>query len=118
VKRTADDFLRDAVERAQHAAEHIRGMTKEQFLADRRSRDAVAKCIEDVGEAANRAVKLDPSLLDDFEGRAAYEMRNFLSHAYFRIDASVLWNAAIADLPKLKRDIENILQRRAQKSSG
>jgi uncharacterized protein with HEPN domain len=45
-------------------------------------------------------------------------MRNFLSHAYFRIDASVLWNAAIADLPKLKRDIENILQRRAQKSSG
>jgi len=35
VKRTADDFLRDAVERAQHAAEHIRGMTKEQFLADR-----------------------------------------------------------------------------------
>ena len=86
-------------------------------MADRRSRDAVAKCIEDVGEAANRAVKLDPSLLDDFEGRAAYEMRNFLSHAYFRIDASVLWNAAIADLPKLKRDIENILQRRAQKSS-
>ena len=108
---------RDVVERAQHAAEHISGMTKEQFVADRRNRDAVAKCIEDVGAAANRAVKLDPSLLDDFEGRAAYEMRNFLSHAYFRIDASVLWNAAIADLPKLKRDIENILQRRAQKSS-
>jgi uncharacterized protein with HEPN domain len=37
MKRSADDFLRDVVERAGHAAEHVAGMTKEQFIADRRT---------------------------------------------------------------------------------
>jgi uncharacterized protein with HEPN domain len=117
MKRTADDYLRDIVERAQHAAEYIRGMSKEQFFADQRTRDAVAKCIEDIGEAANRAIKLDPSLQNEFEGRAAFEMRNFLSHGYFKIDVSILWNAAADDLPKLRSDVEIVLQRRAPKHS-
>jgi uncharacterized protein with HEPN domain len=117
MKRSAEDFLRDIVARAEHAAGHISGITKEQFAADRRTQDAVAKCIEDVGEAANRATKLDPSLQNEFEGRAAYEMRNFLSHGYFKIDTSLLWNAVADDLPKLKADVENILQRRERKLS-
>ena len=112
MRRTADDFLRDVVERAGHAAKHIDDMTKEQFIADRRTQDAAAKCIEDIGEAANRAIKLEPSLQTEFEGRAAYEMRNFLSHGYFNIDPSILWNAVASDLPKLKRDVENILRHR------
>lgn len=116
MRRTADDFLRDIVQRATHAAQYIGGMSKEQFFTDQRTRDAVAKCIEDIGEAAFRAIKLDPSLEKDFEGRAAYEMRNFLSHGYFKIDISILWNAVENDLPKLSSDVEDILRRRGYKN--
>ena len=90
-------------------------MSLEQFLADDKTRDAVRMCIADLGEAANKAVNLDPGLkteFPDFEADAAYAMRNILTHDYFRVDAEILWRTARNSVPKIVADAKGIVKKR------
>ena len=41
-------------------------MTGEQFMSDEKSQDAVSKRISNVGEAANEALKLKPTIKERF----------------------------------------------------
>jgi hypothetical protein len=64
--RTADDFLQDIVEWGERAVRHTEPLTRDQFMSGEKSQDAVSKCISNVGEAANKAVKLDPTIKQQF----------------------------------------------------
>ena len=66
IHRTADDFLQDIVDWGERAVRHVTSLTREQFVSDEKSQDAVSKCISNVGEAANKAVKLDPTIKEQF----------------------------------------------------
>lgn len=37
-------------------------------------------------------------------------MRNFLFHAYFRVEATILWNTATHSVPQLVKQLEELLQ--------
>ncbi|MBU4480496.1 DUF86 domain-containing protein, partial [Patescibacteria group bacterium] len=39
----------------------------------------------------------------------AVDMRNILIHEYFGIDADIVWNTCKNDLPKLRKNIEKLL---------
>jgi uncharacterized protein with HEPN domain len=57
------------------AVRHAALLTREQFMSDKKSQDAVSKCISNVGEAANKALKFDPTMKDqfpEFEAEKAY----------------------------------------------
>jgi uncharacterized protein with HEPN domain len=101
--RTADDFLQDIVEWGERAVRHTEPLTRDQFMSDEKSQDAVSKCISNVGEAANKAVKLDPTIkqqFPEFEAEEAYAARNMISHDYFAVDAAVLWATVKQSIPK------------------
>lgn len=101
-KRSALDFIEDVVDAGERAIRHVEHITQDEFLADERTRDAVRMCLADVGEAARRAVVLDPTLKDEFpefEADAAYAMRIILTHSYFKVDASVLWQTVNQSIP-------------------
>jgi len=38
-------------------------------------------------------------------------MRNRLAHGYFSVNLLTVWNVAMRDLPELRLQIENILQK-------
>ena len=64
---------------------HAASLTRKQFISDEKSQDAVSKCISNVGEAANKALKLDPTIKEqfpEFEAEKAYAARNVISHGY------------------------------------
>ena len=87
--RTANQFLDDIVHWGDRAVRHVSDMTREQFLSEEKTQDAVSRCIEAIGEAANRAIKSDPGIATDFpafEAEKAYAARNVLSHDYFKTD--------------------------------
>jgi uncharacterized protein with HEPN domain len=113
--RTADDFLQDIVEWGERAMRHVAALTREQFMTDEKSQDAVSKCISNIGEAANKAVKLDPTIKEkfpEFESEKAYAARNVISHDYFLIDAAVLWATVKQSIPKFVADAQHILEAR------
>ena len=84
-------------------------MDREEFLADRRTIDAVIRNFELIGEAASRLPldfrhehsKIDWRILIDF--------RNRLIHAYFGLDFLIIWNVAVQHLPDLKRQLRALL---------
>ena len=118
-ERSADEFIQDIIDAGERAIAYVAGMSFENFAADARTKDAVRMCLSDVGVAADRALKLDPSLLEEFpefEGRKAYEMRNILTHAYFGVDTKIVWQTLAVSLPKIVADCRAILARRRKTS--
>ena len=70
----------------------------------------VVRNIEIIGEATtclDRGLKAKYSQVD---WTFATAIRNRLIHGYFDIDAEIIWNTTQNDLPKLKTEIEKILE--------
>jgi uncharacterized protein with HEPN domain len=75
--------------------------------------DAVVRNIEIIGEAANRINRAAPEFVaqhpelpwDDMRG-----MRNIVIHAYFAVDLQIVWRTVQEDLPKLKQQVDQLLQ--------
>ena len=90
-------------------------MTGEQFMSDEKSQDAVSKRISNVGEAANEALKLKPTIKERFpEFEAA---RDVISHGYFALDAAVLRATVKQSIPKFVADARRIIGARKNASS-
>jgi uncharacterized protein with HEPN domain len=84
----------------------IGSLTKEHFLGDGKTQRAVVESLIVIGEAAKSVMRLDPSIEQRYplfwqHLRDAYDMRIVLTHEYFRVDASVVWDTVQADLPQL-----------------
>lgn len=104
--------LEDRVQHMREACRNIRAdigdLTQERFLTDGKTQRAVIESIMVIGEAANRVMQLDPSIGQTHAElwqhfRDAADMRNLLTHEYFRVDPSVVWATVNKDLPTLER---------------
>ena len=87
-------------------------MDLDAFMADRKTRDAVIRNLEVIGEACNNVAKNHPafaSLHSKVPWGFAYEMRNALSHGYFTVDHAIVWQTIQQDLPKLRSQISDLV---------
>ena len=101
--------LADILENLERIEGYVAGLDREAFGGDTLRRDAVARGLERICEAAFRlgekAAELVPSQpWGDIRG-----MGNRLRHAYDRIDLDLLWNTVRDRLPSLKADAEQAL---------
>ncbi|MCK4560836.1 MAG: DUF86 domain-containing protein [Calditrichia bacterium] len=72
---------------------------------------ASVKQLEIIGEAANH---ISEELIKEFpeiKWRNVIGLRNLLVHEYFGIDIQIVWNIIVNDLPKLKIQIKNVLDK-------
>lgn len=81
----------------------------EVFSEDLRTRRAVERNIEIMGEAINRILKKDP-FIDLSNAKKVVQTRNHIAHSYDDISEEILWSIVIKHLPSLKKDIERLLQ--------
>ena len=106
------DYLAHIVEAIDNIIEYTAGMDAPAYLADKKTRDAVVRNFEIIGEACNNITrhhaqfaKSQPQVPWNF----AYEMRNALAHGYFKIDHNIVWQTIQADLPALKAAVLTLL---------
>ena len=71
-------------------------------------RRGIEREIEIIGEAINRALKLDPDL-DILNARQIVDTRNWVIHGYDKVDDVVIWAIVSKHLPALKKEIEKYL---------
>lgn len=107
-----DNFARishilDSIEKIE---EVFSEMDFEEFIQDWRSRDAVIRNFEIIGEAANRVDADLKSKYPQVEWLPAITMRNFLIHEYFEVDMQAVWKTIKNDLPIFKRYMLEILK--------
>jgi uncharacterized protein with HEPN domain len=82
--------------------EYTAGMDFEGFLEDRKTRDAVIRNIQVLGEAANRVPKDVRELYPDIEWMRIIRSRHILVHDYAGIDFEIVWRIIEVHLPPLK----------------
>ena len=118
--RDAEAFLQDIVDWGERAQRHLHEVSEDKFMKNLLLQDAVSKCIESIGEAANRATKADPDILarhPSFDFRAAYAMRNALAHGYYTIKPDVLWSTVHDSLPSFMLVAAALLESRKTKKT-
>jgi len=71
-------------------------------------RRAIEREIEIIGEAMNRALKKDLNLEIE-NAKKIVDTRNWVIHAYDAVDEIIIWGIILNHLPKLKEQIEEIL---------
>ncbi len=71
-------------------------------------RRGIEREIEIIGEATNRILKLDESIKIE-NARQIIDTRNWVIHGYDKVDDVVIWGIISKHLPKLKEDIEKLL---------
>jgi len=78
------------------------------FLANSMMRFASIKQIEIIGEAANYITPETKALFSDVEWKQIIGMRHILIHEYFGVDANLVWQVIVSDIPVLKAAITRI----------
>jgi uncharacterized protein with HEPN domain len=80
------------------------------FVESRKTQDAVFRNFEVMGEATKRLSQNVRDAYPDVPWRRVAGLRDVLIHDYFGIDPDEVWGVVQANLPKLKQQIEAILQ--------
>ncbi|HMX38696.1 MAG TPA: DUF86 domain-containing protein [Saprospiraceae bacterium] len=88
---------------------YTEGIDFEHFEEDDKTKDAVVRNFEVIGEAA---AKLPSEILaqhPDINWSSIIGFRNILIHRYFGVDYGVVWNIAQARLPELSQQLRVVL---------
>ena len=79
------------------------------FEKDLKTRKAVERNIEIIGEALNRILKLDPNIIIS-DSRKIVDTRNRIIHGYDSVTADILWLIINKHLPILEKEVEKLLK--------
>jgi uncharacterized protein with HEPN domain len=108
-------FIMDMLESINKIEKYIEGLNYEQFIRDEKTKDAVVRNLEIIGEAANQISKEIQQKFSNVPWAQIIAMRNRMIHGYFAIDYKIVWDLAKIDIPLLKKELELILQKGIEK---
>ena len=84
------------------------------FLNDRKTQDAVERCMLRIAEAAVKLGAVAEEWAPGHDWVGVRGIGNILRHEYDGVDPSVIWAVVADDLPPLLRDVEAALARHRQ----
>jgi uncharacterized protein with HEPN domain len=108
----ARDYIAHMLDAAQAIQQFVSGSSEEEFLSDRKTRDAVVRNLEILGEAAKKLSDVLPDAASRFPAvdfRTMYATRNRLIHAYAFINFEIIYEIALKDIPPLIAALESVL---------
>jgi uncharacterized protein with HEPN domain len=109
MKREWKLFIQDIYNALQYIKEFVGKMTQKEFLADEKTRSAVAFKIENIGEAAKNIPKVIRTKYKDLPWNDMARMRDKITHFYFGIDYKIVWAVVKKELPDIEPAIIKIL---------
>jgi len=80
-----------------------------EFKKDLKTKRAIERNVEIIGEAANRILKRKPDInITDI--KRIIETRNRIIHGYDSVSNEIIWSIVVKYLPKLEEEINALLQ--------
>ena len=98
------DYLDHMRQAATDACGFVEGLSKEDFLADKRTQQAVIMSLIVIGEAATKVMDAYAEFANQHSQvpwRSMRGMRNRIAHGYFDINLDVVWETVQTALPEL-----------------
>jgi uncharacterized protein with HEPN domain len=99
-------FLDNIRQAATDASAFIAGFTKDDFLADKRTQQAVGMSLVIIGESASKIMDRYPQFVDehpDLPWQSMRNMRNRVAHGYYDINLDIVWETVQMAIPDLLR---------------
>lgn len=78
------------------------------YLSNKLLRRGIERELEIIGEATNRILSLDTDIPIQ-NARRIVDLRNWVIHGYDKIDDVIVWGIIVRDIPKLKTEIDRLL---------
>jgi len=88
----------------------IKGYSREDFYQSIEKQSAVVRQIEVIGEAAKNLSIEFGAKYPQIPWKEIIGMRDKIIHKYFEVDLNIIWDVIKKNLPKLKRNINEILK--------
>ncbi len=95
-------FIEHILESINAIEEFSEGLTREGLMSNRLKQSAIVREIEIIGEAVKNISDGLRSKHPEVEWREIAGTRDKMSHHYFGVDLSIVWNIVKIDLPELK----------------
>lgn len=98
------DYLNHIRQAATDAITFVEGLSKEEFLEDRRTQQAVIMSLIIIGEASTKIMDQYPDFTvghPHIPWRSMRGIRNRIAHGYFDINLDVVWDTIQSALPDL-----------------
>lgn len=98
------DYLNHIQGAAADACSFVKGLSKDEFLADKRTQQAVIMSLIIIGEAATKVMDRHIEFTEqhpEIPWRSMRGMRNRIAHGYFDINLDVVWDTVQTALPML-----------------
>ncbi|MDV7340415.1 DUF86 domain-containing protein [Terasakiella sp. A23] len=87
---------------------YVQGMTRNGFLSDDRTIDAVIRNLEIIGEATHHIPNKVRKSHRAIPWATLRHMRNFLAHEYFAVDPKIIWETVSKDLSAIKQALKKV----------
>lgn len=107
------DYLDHMQQAATDACVFTEGLDKSDFLADKRTQQAVIMSIIILGEAATKVMDGYVEFIQahpEIPWRSMRGMRNRIAHGYFDINLDVVWDTVQTALPELLEQMPAVRQ--------
>ncbi len=103
-------YLKHILEAIADIQSSIKRLSKNEFKGNKDVKDAAIRRIEIIGEAAKNISNELKAKHPEVEWKKIAGSRDIMIHAYFDVDLDIVWGIASKDLPKLKKQIQQILE--------
>jgi uncharacterized protein with HEPN domain len=103
------DYLEDILEAVESIEEFIQGMTADEFISDKKTKYAVVRSLEVIGEASKNIPESVKVKFPDVPWKDMAGMRDKVIHYYFGIDYNVVWKTIKEDVPFIKPILRGML---------
>lgn len=115
------DYLDHIQQAAADACSFVEGMAKADFLADKRTQQAIIMSLIIIGEAAAKVMDGYADFTEahvNVPWRSMRNMRNRMAHGYFDINLDVVWDTVREWLPELLKQLPAIRQNANEARNG
>jgi len=99
----------DIIESVTYIKEYVVGMGFDEFVADRKTRDAVIRNLEIIGEAAKALPDEIKQKANSIEWHKIVALRNILIHEYFGVNIKLVWDVVKNKLEELETECKSLL---------
>ncbi len=79
-----------------------------EFKKDKKTRRAVERNIEIIGEAVSRLLQKDAQL-PITHARKIVDTRNYIIHGYDSVSQEIIWAIIVRDIPLLEKEVDDLL---------